>query len=55
MGYVMAAGAWVASNAVALCAGGYICYRFRAQIDALVAKAEAVVARVYGLVRHGGK
>jgi len=52
MGYFWAAAGWVASNAVALVAGGYVCYRFRAQIDALVAKAEAVVAQVYGVVKH---
>jgi hypothetical protein len=46
MGYIEAAGVWVASNAVALCAGGYVAYRFRAQIDAMVAKAEAVFAKV---------
>lgn len=50
MAYVAMIAGWVASNVAALVAGGYICYRFRAQIDAVRARVEPMIAKMFGAI-----
>jgi len=47
LGYVAA---WVVSGGLHMVAGGYVCYRFRAQIDAVRARVEPVVVKVLGTI-----
>lgn len=44
---VEAAIAWAVSGALHMVAGGYICYRFRAQIDKALTYVEPIVVAAY--------
>jgi hypothetical protein len=46
---------WLASGVAHMVVGGYICYRFRAQIDAIRAKVEYGVDQALGGIPYVSK